>query len=153
MIQNIIKLYLAAQKNSNMKFKYYLLALLSISLMFNACKSDDDDDDTEPINVVDRAEQQVIDNDSLIGYFETHYYNSGDFVGSTNPSMNDLVITELLDGESVPADHTLLIDDVIDMTRTTVYSETDYEYYVLNLNQGAGGYAKFLRYCEVKLFW
>jgi len=134
-------LYLAAQKISNMKFRYYLLALLSLSLMFNACNKSDDDSPEEPVNVVDRAEQQVIDNDSLIGYFETHYYNSGYFVNNPNASMNDLVITELLDGETVPVDHTLLMTAV--QTRTTVFSDTDYEYYVLKLNQGAGDTPNF----------
>ena len=124
-----------------MKFRYYLLALLSLSLMFNACSKSDGDPTIEPVNVVDRGEQQIIDNDSLIGYLETHYYNSGDFIGNPNPSMNDLVITELLDGETVPTEHTLLIDAV--QTKTTVFSETDYEYYVLKLNQGAGDMPNF----------
>ncbi|MCK0180252.1 hypothetical protein MWU50_13195 [Flavobacteriaceae bacterium S0862] len=124
-----------------MKFRYYLLAILSLSLMFNACNKSDDDSPKEPDNVVDRGEQQIIDNDSLVGYLETHYYNSGDFVGNPNPSMNDLVITELLDGETVPVDHTLLMDAV--QTRTTVFSETDYEYYVLKLNQGPGDMPNF----------
>lgn len=134
-------MYLAAQKICNMKFRYYLLALLGLSLMFNACNKSDDDDTPEPVDVVDRGEQQIKDNDSIVGYLETHYYNSGDFVGNPNPSMNDLVITELIDGETVPTDHTLLIDAVI--TRTTTFSETDYEYYVLKLNQGAGDTPNF----------
>jgi len=111
--------------------------------MFNACNKSEDDDTPDPIDVVDRGEQQIIDNDSLIGYFETHYFNSGDFVNNPNPSMNDLVITELLDGETVPDNHTLLIDSIIPMTRTTVFSETDYEFYVLKLNQGAGDTPNF----------
>ena len=124
-----------------MKLRYYLLAFLGLSLMFNACNKNDDDSPTDTIDVVDRGEQQIIDNDSLIGYLGTHYYNSGDFVGNPNPSMNDLVITELLDGETVPVDHTLLMDAV--ETRTTVFSETDYEYYVLKLNQGSGDTPNF----------
>jgi len=134
-------LYLAAQKISNMKFRYYLLALLTLSLMFNACNKSDDDTPDEPDNVVDRGEQQIIDNDSIVGYLETHYYNSGVFIGNPNPSMNDLVITELLAGETLPVDHTMLIDAVF--TKTTVHSETDYQYYVLKLNQGAGDTPNF----------
>ena len=129
------------KKISNMKFRYYLLALLSLSLMFNACSKSDGDPTIEPVNVVDRGEQQIIDNDSLIGYLETHYYNSGDFIGNPSPSINDLVITELADGETVPAEHTLLIDVV--ETKTTFYLDTDYEYYVLKLNQGAGDKPNF----------
>ncbi|WP_347922272.1 FKBP-type peptidyl-prolyl cis-trans isomerase [Pontimicrobium sp. SW4] len=124
-----------------MKFRYYLLALLGLSLMFNACNKSDDDTPKEPVDVVDRGEQQIKDNDSIIGYLETHYYNSGDFVSNPNPSMNDLVITKLEDGETVPVEHTLLIDAVD--TKTTVFSETNYEYYVLKLNQGAGDTPNF----------
>lgn len=109
--------------------------------MFNACNKSEDDTPTDPDNVADRGEQQIIDNDSLIGYLETHYYNSGDFDGNPNPSMNDLVITELLEGESVPAEHTLLITDVI--TDNIVHEDTNYDYYVLKLNQGAGDTPNF----------
>ncbi|TJY32171.1 FKBP-type peptidyl-prolyl cis-trans isomerase [Pontimicrobium aquaticum] len=122
-----------------MKFRYYLLALFSVSLMFNACnKSEDDDDPTPPDNTVDRAEQQIIDNDSLLGYFETHYYNSGFFVNNPNASMNDLVITKLEEGETVPEGHVLLKDSLSHMRKTTIFSDTDYEFYVLELNPGAG---------------
>jgi len=123
-----------------MKFRYYLLALLSLSLMFNACNKPDDTIG-KPVEQADRSEQQIIDNDSLIGYLETHYYNSGDFAGNPSPSINDLVITELDEGETVPAEHTLLIDAV--ETKTTFYFGTDYEYYVLKLNQGAGDMPNF----------
>ncbi|MCK0109114.1 hypothetical protein MWU58_07410 [Flavobacteriaceae bacterium S0825] len=126
-----------------MKFRYYLLALLSLSLMFNACNKSEDDDPTEPTNVVDRGEQQIIDNDSLIGYFQTHYFNSGYFVNNPNASMHDLIITKLEEGETVPDDHVLLIDSLDHMRRTTVFSETDYEYYVLKLNQGPGDTPNF----------
>ncbi len=141
MIQKYYKIVSCTQKISNMKFRYYLLALLGVSLMFNACNKSDDDDTPDPVDVADRGEQQIIDNDSIVGYLETHYYNSGDFVGNPNPSMNDLVITELMDGETVPADHTLLMDAV--ETKTTVFSETDYQYYVLNLNEGPGDTPNF----------
>ena len=79
----------------------------------------------------DRAEQQAEDRDTLLAYLGTHYYNSGDFVGNMNPSMFDLEITELPDGEVLPDGTTLLIDDV--EIKMTVFLEVDYEYYILRL--------------------
>ena len=46
-----------------MKFRYYLLALLSLSLMFNACNKPDDTIGI-PVEQADRSEQQIVDNDS-----------------------------------------------------------------------------------------
>ncbi|MCF6295930.1 MAG: hypothetical protein L3J25_09610 [Flavobacteriaceae bacterium] len=118
-----------------MKIKRVLLITLCVIIGFVSCSKDDNRDDPIIVDLRDRAEQQVIDRDSLIGYLETHYYNSSVYVGNPNPSINDLVITELPDGESVPADHTLLIDAI--EIKTTVF-EADYEYYILRLNQGGG---------------
>jgi len=56
--------------------------------------------------------------------------------------MNDLVITELAEGESVPADHTLLIDAV--ETKTSLYADVNYEFYILRINQGSGDSPHFV---------
>jgi len=116
------------------KITFYILCAI---VVFVSCNKDDNNTDVIVVEARDRAEQQVIDKDSLIGYLETHYYNSSDFVGNLNPSINDLIIAELAEGEtSPPVDHTLLID-VIEV-KNTVYLEVDYEYYILRLNQGGG---------------
>ena len=120
-----------------MKIKYYLLMILVLAMTFNACKSDDDDGPTE-VPPEDRAEQQAKDKDSLIGYLNSHYYNSGEISGILNPTLEDLVITELLVGATVPVNHTLLIHDVD--IKTSVFqdenNDVNYEFYILNLNQG-----------------
>lgn len=119
-----------------MKIRKITLFILCVIVGFVSCRKDDGGVDATALDERDRAEQQVIDKDSLLGYFETHYYNSSVFAGNLNPSIIDLVISKLADGETVPADHTLLMD-VIE-TRNTVYFEVDYEYYILRLNQGGG---------------
>lgn len=119
-----------------MKIRKITLYILCVIVAFVSCNKDDGGLDVIEVPIKDRAEQQVIDKDSLIGYLETHYYNSSVFVGNTNLSINDLVITELLSGESVPVDHTILIDAI--ETKTTVFVDVDYEYYILRLNQGNG---------------
>lgn len=119
----------------------FFLSIFTWVLFFGACSSNNQNATT--IEERDRGEQQIIDNDSLVGYLETHYYNSGDFIANSNPRMSDIVITELPkddDGNYLdlpdPANNTLLIKAV--ETKTTVYLETDYTYYILRINQGGG---------------
>ena len=129
-------MYLATSKIAIMKIRKITLYILCVIVAFVSCNKDDGGLDVIEVPIRDRAEQQVIDKDSLIGYLETHYYNSSAFENNLNPSISDLVITELLSGESVPVDHTILIDAI--ETKTTVFVDVDYEYYILRLNQGNG---------------
>ncbi|GAB4162835.1 MAG: hypothetical protein Tsb0033_22300 [Winogradskyella sp.] len=101
-----------------------------------------------PIVERDRTEQQEADSDSLVDYLSSHYYNSDFFMTGTNHKYTDIVITELAEGEDVPAGHTLLIDAV--ETHTTTYFETDYEYYILRLNQGGGQSPRFTDQVRVR---
>ena len=117
-----------------MNFKSIYLLLLLVLVAVSSCRNDDGEPDGLPER--DRTEQQVADKDTLLAYFASHYYNSGDFVGNLNPSSVEVVITELAEGETVPDGHTLLEDAV--ETHQTVFAETDYEYYILRINQGGG---------------
>ena len=79
---------------------FLLNFILAISVLtaLQGCKNDDEG----PISVpeVPRPEQQVIDDSLIVDYFGRHYYNSGDFGDhNPNPTMNEIVITELLEGE------------------------------------------------------
>ena len=129
-----------------MKIDKILLVACILVIGFASCKKEDDDDGTVEFEENDRTEQQEIDSDSLIGYLETHYYNASDFVSNTNPSALDVVITEVLEGETPPDGSVRLIDELITTDNpdgklesyNVVYEDTDYEYYVLRLNQGAG---------------
>lgn len=113
------------------------LLMLFLALGLLSCnKSDDEDTPITPPR--DRGEQQIVDRDSLIGYLETHYYNSADFEANPNPSISDLIITKLADGEVVPNGHTILKESLKLFTKTITYSGTEYEFYVLTLNEGGG---------------
>ena len=57
-----------------MNLKNSLVVLLVFITVLTACKPDDPT--FIPVPDRDRTEQQVLDSDSLIGYLETHYYNS-----------------------------------------------------------------------------
>ncbi|MCF8274977.1 MAG: hypothetical protein K9I95_14215 [Flavobacteriaceae bacterium] len=123
-----------------MTIRKIALCILCLTISFLSCNKDDNN--TITVEIRDRAEQQITDNDSIIGYLETHYYNSSDFgMSNTSPSLNDIIISELLEGETIPDGHTLLINAV--ETKTVVYAETDYEYYILKLNQGGGDSPSF----------
>ncbi|WMI70013.1 FKBP-type peptidyl-prolyl cis-trans isomerase [Mangrovimonas sp. YM274] len=129
-----------------MKLKNYHVILLGVILSFVSCNKDDDG--TTSIPERDREEQQLTDKDSLMGYFETHYYNASTFATPGNFSLSDLIITELPtdeDGNYLelpdPENNTLLIDAV--ETHLTTYQETEYEYYILRLNQGGGDMPHF----------
>ena len=122
-----------------MKIKNIIFYILCVIVGFISCNNDNDG--TEGLSVIeerDRAEQQIIDKDSLLGYLETHYYNSSLFVNNTNPSINDLIISELPEDGILPdpTNNTLLIDKV--EIKTTIFADVDYEFYILKLNQGGG---------------
>ena len=111
--------------------------ILSFVVVFSSCKKDDDGVGPVTLVIRDRGEQQVTDKALLLDYLESHYYNSSDFDASNiNPKIKDLVITKLLDGDTIPAESTLLMDAV--EIKNTFFRDVDYEYYVLKLNQGGG---------------
>ena len=130
-----------------MKLKKYIFTILFFAILILACSSDDDNN-VSLVEDRDRTEQQVTDRALLQTYLQTHYYNSGELTGLINPEFSDIIITELADGETVPADATLLIDAV--ETRTTVFEETSYEYYILKINQGGGNSPNFTDILRVK---
>ena len=121
-----------------MKIRKITLYVFCIIVGFTSCSKKDNQADLDLIPVRDRAEQQIADKDSLIGYLETHYYNSSTFLNNVNPSIDDLVISELASDGILPdpANNTLLIDAI--EIKNTINVEVDYEYYILRLNQGGG---------------
>lgn len=136
------------------KILKFSLFFLAIAVVFISCKNDDDNGGT-PIPVADRTEQQVLDSEEILTYLNTHYYNSSFFETGSNFKYTDIIITELpqdTDGNYLDMpdtdNNTLLIDAV--ETRTTTYLEADYEYYVLNINQGGGDSPKFTDFVRVK---
>lgn len=130
-----------------MKIKQYTIVLLCGLALMTSCKKDDDGRGPGIVER-DRTQQQVVDRDSLLGYLNTHYYNSELFLDGNDHSIYEIVITELpTDSEGnhlfdeLPDGHTLLIDDV--ETKTIDYLDVNYEYYILKLNQGGGESPKF----------
>ncbi len=117
-----------------MNYKYSILFICLLILTVVSCEKDENTVAAVPPN--DRGEQQVIDSISLKSYLSTHYYNSEALNSLANPRLEDLVITELPDGETLPINTTLLIDDV--EQNSTTYLEVDYKYYILKIKPGEG---------------
>ena len=111
--------------------------ILSFVVAFSACKKDDDGGDVVTIEIRDRGEQQITDKALLLEYLETHYYNKSDFDGNLNPKISNLLISEITDDITISSDADSLLINAIE-TKSVVYVETDYEVYILRLNQGGG---------------
>ena len=111
------------------------LLILSLIIGFLSCNKDDDNGGITPVEIRDRAEQQIADNDSIVKYLKNHYYNSSAFESNTNLSIKDIVITKIETG-TVPDGNTLLLVAV--EKKTANYIGTDYDFYILKLNQGGG---------------
>jgi FKBP-type peptidyl-prolyl cis-trans isomerase FkpA len=147
---NSISIYtgmLSKGKNLKMKILNRLIILMLFTASIVACEENESPTVSETLER-DRTEQQVADRDSLLQYLTTHYYNSGTFQAGNDYTYEDIQISELpvdANGDYMdlpdPANNTLLIDAV--ETHTTVYRDTEYEYYILRINQGGGESPKF----------
>ena len=116
-------------KYYNMKLGKISLLFLTLSILVFSCKKDDNIDDPIVVEARDRGEQQLADNDSLVKYLETHYYNSDAFIGNSDPSISDIIITDLEE------DGYTLLKDAVE-TISIVYKgvDTSYDFYVHLLN-------------------
>ncbi|RZP10170.1 MAG: hypothetical protein EVA37_02420 [Flavobacteriales bacterium] len=81
--------------------------ILSISLIFFSCKKDSEEDNVEPPR--DMAEQHIVENDSIIEFMQTHFYNYEDFV-NLNPNETTEFIIDTIAGDN--ASKTSLYDQV-----------------------------------------
>ena len=117
-----------------MKLKLNIL-LISILFVGFSC-GDDGADDVIEVPEADRTEQQVIDNDSLVGYLQTHYVNESILINNQSILFNDFEINELPEDGNLPdPDQNTLLIDLVE-TFTTTYFDVEYEYYIIKVNQG-----------------
>jgi len=126
-----------------MKFvKFACIVIVAFTIVFS-CSSDDD-----PIafaELRDRGEQQIEDDAALIAFLNTHFYNYEDF-DLTNPESpaNDAVRITIDTIAGANADKIPLINQV--ETRTTMFEDVEYKYYVLKVREGGGkSYTSFDR--------
>ena len=120
-----------------MKLLDYIKLVIAILILAYACSADDDSGFV-PTPERDRTEQQVEDLQILQEYLSTHYFNSEDLGNMVNPTIDDIEIRQLAEGETVPQGNTLLSESSLLLERTTTFLDTEYIYYVLKINQGGG---------------
>ncbi|MBO3099859.1 FKBP-type peptidyl-prolyl cis-trans isomerase [Gelidibacter pelagius] len=128
-----------------MKLKTYVLSTLCFLALLSSCNKDDDNS-IDLIPERDRTEQQVSDFDSLQKYLKTHYYNRATFLETGDHSISEIIIKELPKDESGnyldmpdPDNNQMLSVAVdIDNPKTTTYQEVEYQFYILELNEGGG---------------
>ena len=117
-----------------MKFKLYIF-LIAILLLGFSC-GDDDDDGVIEVPEADRTEQQVIDNDSLVTFLQSHYVDASLLTNNSTILLNEIEINQLPDDGELPnPDQNSLLIDMVE-TLTTTYFDVEYEYYILKINQG-----------------
>lgn len=121
-----------------MNIKKFSLLVVGALFVFMACKKDDDGVDVPVIEIRDRAEQQVEDMKSINEYLNSHYYNSAELAEiGLDAGIEDIVIINVTDNEAVPEGYTKMLDAVGE-SKKLVFEEVNYEYFVLEINQGGG---------------
>lgn len=116
-----------------MRLKKLFLLFVCSTTLFTGCSKDDDE--VEVVQPRDRGEQAIADEEALLEYLETHFYNYEDF---QNPSADfDYKIRfDTIAGEN--ADKIPLIESEFLKTRSMTRDEVDYNFYVLKIREGAG---------------
>lgn len=131
-------MYLAPQKYAIMRKGKIALSILCLVVGFLSCNKDNGGTTAVSIELRDRAEQQIADNDSIVKYLEGHYYNASAFVNNPDPSISDLIITTITD-EIISSDADSLLINAVGEPKNITFSDTEYEVYVLDLNPLATG--------------
>lgn len=120
-----------------MNIKKFSLLVVGALFVFTACKKDDGVD-VPVIEIRDRAEQQVEDMKSINEYLNNHYYNSAELAEiGLDAGIEDIVIIKVAENEAVPEGYTKMLDAVGE-SKKLVFEEVNYEYFVLEINQGGG---------------
>lgn len=106
--------------------------ILSVVFVFTSC--DEDDNRFRLMEPFDFEQNVINDNDSIVKYLNTHYYNSSEL--ENNPRLNKIKITKVDSIPVVPEGSTLLIDNV--EVDSFLLNNFNYKYYTLKISQGAG---------------
>lgn len=109
-----------------------------LSTFLTACNNDDDQ--IEQIPIRDRAEQAVEDDEAIISYLQTHFYNYEEF---ENPPANFDYRVKFDTINAANADKKPLIESDLLLTRTMTRDDVEYTYYILKVREGVGAKPTF----------
>ena len=114
-----------------------IIFFLSIVILFNSCGgTDDEETDSVPMEPI--STQYVIENDSIIEFMQTHFYNYEDFTNLSSNSTIELII-DTISGDN--SDKISLFDQVTTLS-IDILDENDEVvphnlYYIIN-REGSG---------------
>ncbi|TRO65428.1 FKBP-type peptidyl-prolyl cis-trans isomerase [Christiangramia sabulilitoris] len=110
------------------------IMMISLSAFF-IFSCNNDDDTPEPIPPRDRGEQAIEDDQALIEYLSTHFYNYEEFEDPSE-DFNYVVTFDTIAGENQDKDPIIDSDKLI--TKTVNFQGVDQQLYVLVEREGAG---------------
>ena len=116
-----------------MKIKNYALILLVLVLGFYSCNKDDDSV-TTTVELRDRAEQYLLEIDSIETFLATHFYNYEEYQLDPNSSTFRIEI-DTISGDN--SGKTPLIDQVTYKTLSD-FEDVEYKLYYLKVRDGGG---------------
>jgi len=113
--------------------KLFIIGVLASTFLIS-CKKDDKNP-TETVPPRDRGEQAIDDDEAILAYLQTHFYNAEDF---QNPAANfDYIVNfDTITGDN--ANKTPIIDSDLLTTKTVRKDSMDYTIYILKIREGAG---------------
>ncbi|WBL21578.1 FKBP-type peptidyl-prolyl cis-trans isomerase [Zunongwangia sp. HRR-M8] len=120
--------------------KYFLAGITLASLSFTSCNDDDDNNRNIPQEELrDETEQALTDDDSIVEYLQTHFYNYEEF---ENPSsdFDYRIVFDTIAGEN--SDKESIFESDFLETKKVPYrvneTEVDYNLYILKVREGEG---------------
>lgn len=121
-----------------MRFAKLLILGMLLSIFVIGCKKDDDG--PEPVEIRDRGEQAIADDEAILAFLETHFYNYEDF---ENPAadFDYQIVFDTIAGEN--SNKTPLIESDLLASRTITRDEVEYKIYVLKVREGVGEHPTF----------
>ena len=116
-----------------MRLKKLFLICATISVAFSSCNKDDDD--TPTIEERDRGEQAIEDDEKLVEFLSTHFYNYEEF---ENPSegFDYRIKFDTIAGENSDKTSLLQSEDLI--KKSVTQDDVDYTLYILKVREGEG---------------
>ncbi len=122
-----------------MRLTRLLIIGVLLSTFFIACKSDDDNG-PEVVPPRDMGEQAIADDEAIISYLQTHFYNVEDF---ENPSegFDYKIRFDTISGEN--SNKKPIIESNLLSTEIITRNEVDFTIYILKIREGVGEHPTF----------
>jgi len=111
----------------------FIIGVLA-STFLNSCKKDDTND-IATVPPRDRGEQAIDDDEAILAYLQTHFYNAEDFQ-NPDANFNYVVKFDTITGDN--ASKTPIIDSDLLTTKIVRKDSVDYTIYILKIREGAG---------------